>query len=122
MDTVSEILKLTMAISRTRSAGAKFREKECPQLERWLKIVANRPRVLPRCSSCAIGIVLGHTPRESDLAELLGLRMTKINLTTHPPGEKLLTAETTQTIIDWADRKKIATAAESLPEHAKNKL
>jgi hypothetical protein len=62
-------------------------------------------------------------PEKAILTEVLGLRMIVINLLRALGSGESLTTETTQTVIDWADREKITTALECLQEHAtRNKL
>ena len=113
-----------MGISRTRSAGAKVTDEEYAQLE-----ALARARGLTLGEWCR-DVLLAQlapssatVPEKAILTELLGLRMIVINLVSALGSGEPLTAEKIQTVIDWADREKIATAVECLGGHAaRNKL
>ena len=112
-----------MGVSRTKSAGAKVTDEEYVQLAalaqargltlgEWCREVL-LAQLKPPVSSF---------PEKAILAEVLGLRMIMINLLHAIGSGEPLTAEKTRTVVDWADREKIATAVEYLREHtARNK-
>jgi len=113
-----------MGISRTRSAGAKVTEAEYTQLE---ALAQARGLTLGEwCREVLLAQLAPSSatlPERAILAELLGLRMIVINLLRALGDGEPLTAEKTQTVIDWADKKKSATAVECLCEHTpRNKL
>ena len=108
-----------MGVSRTRSAGAKVTDEEYAQLEalahargltlgEWCREV-----LLAQLASSSAPF-----PEKVILTEVLGLRMIVINLLRALGSGEPLTAENTQTVIDWADREKIPTAVECLRKHA----
>jgi mobilization protein NikA len=113
-----------MGVSRTRSAGAKVTDEEYEQLAalaqargltlgEWCREV-----LLTQLAPSSATL-----PEKAILTELLGLRMIVINLLRALGTGEPLTAEKTQTVIDWADKEKAATAVECLREHtARNKL
>ena len=120
---VRKVPKLTMGISRTRSAGAKVTEEEYTQLE---ALAQTRGLTVGEwCREVLLAQLkppVASLPEETLLAEVVGLRMIMINLLHALGSGEPLTAEKTQTVIDWADREKIATAVEYLREHtARNK-
>ena len=111
-----------MGVSRTRSAGAKVTDEEYAQLEalaqargltlgEWCREV-----LLQQLAPSAASL-----PEKAILTEVLGLRMIVINLLRALGSGEPLTAEKTQTVIDWADREKVTTAVECLKEHAASK-
>ena len=112
-----------MGVSRTRSAGAKVTDEEYEQLAalaqargltlgQWCREV-----LLAQLAQSAATL-----PEKAILTELLGLRMIVINLLRALGTREPLTAEKTQSVIDWADKEKTATAVECLREHtARNK-
>jgi len=53
-------------------------------------------------------------PKDTILAEVLGLRMIMINLLRALWNEETLTAEKVQKVIQWADTEKLTTAVERL--------
>ena len=111
-----------MAISRTRSAGAKVTDDEYLQLEALAQ---------------ARGLTLGEWCRdillkqlhqgsaspaeETVLAEVLGLRMIVINLLNAFGNGEKLTTEKVDAILQWADKEKLATARERLEQRAQQK-
>jgi len=110
-----------MGVLRTRSAGAKVTDEEYAQLAalaqargltlgEWCRDVLLAQLAPPRPA----------LPEKAILAELLGLRMIVINLLRALGSGEPLTAEKMQTVIDWADKEKMATASECLLQHAAN--
>ena len=113
-----------MGVSRTRSAGAKVTDEEYAQLE---ALAQARGLTLGEwCREVLLAQLAPSSatvPEKAILTELLGLRMIVINLLRALGTGEPLTAEKTQTVIDWADREKIGTAVECLGGHAaRNKL
>jgi hypothetical protein len=113
-----------MGVSRTRSAGAKVTDGEYAQLE---ALAQARGLTLGEwCREVLLDQLEPSSPTLPEkviLTEVLGLRMIVINLLRALGSREPLTAEKTQTIIDWADREKIATAMECFRERAvRNKL
>src|ERR1035441_2515593 len=108
-----EVLKLMMGVSRTRSAGAKVTDEEYTQLE---ALAQTRGLTVGEwCRDVLLAQLkppVASLPEKTILAEVLGLRMIIINLLPALGSGEPLTAEKTQTVIDWADREKIATAVE----------
>ena len=112
-----------MGVSRTRSAGAKVTDQEYAQLE---ALAQARGLTLGEwCREVLLAQLvpsLATVPEKAILSEVLGLRMIVINLLRALGSGEPLTAEKTQTVIDWADREKTATAVKCLQEHtARNK-
>jgi hypothetical protein len=113
-----------MGVSRTRSAGAKVTDDEYVQLA---AIAQARGLTLGEwCREvllAQLALSSATLPEKAILTEILGLRMIVINLLRALGGGEPLTEEKTQTVLDWADTEKIATAVECLREHAaRNKL
>jgi hypothetical protein len=108
-----------MGVSRTRSAGAKVTDEEYAQLK---SLAQARGLTLGEwCREVLLAQVapsLATLPERVILTEVLGLRMIVINLLRALGTGEPLTSDKTQTIIDWADREKIATAVECLRERA----
>jgi hypothetical protein len=105
-----------MAISRTRSAGAKVTDAEYRQLEtlaqaRGLTVGEWCREVLLAQSSEPSTTV----PEQTILAEVLGLRMIVINLF-RALGNGVLSQETLEAVIRRADSEKLPTALERLAE------
>ena len=118
MATGTEVLKLMMGISRTRSAGAKVTDEEYAQLEalaqkcgvtlgEWCRDVL-LSQLKPSVASL---------PEETILAEVLGLRMITINLLRDLGNGETLTQEKVQKVIQWADTEKLTTAVERLRDN-----
>jgi len=112
-----------MGVSRTRSAGAKVTDEEYEQLA---ALAQARGLTLGEWCREVLLAQVGPSatlPEKAILTELLGLRMIVINLLRALGSGEPLTAEKTQTVIDWADNEKTATAVECLREHtARSKL
>jgi len=113
-----------MGVSRTRSAGAKVTEEGYTQLE---ALAQTRGLTVGEwCRDVLLAQLAPSSatlPEKAILTELLGLRMIVINLLRALGTGEPLTAEKTQTVIDWADREKTTTAVECLRDHtARNKL
>ena len=107
-----------MGVSRTRSAGAKVTDEEYAQLE---AVAQARGLTLGEwCREVLLGQLASSAPLPEKviLTEVLGLRLIVINLLRALGSGEPLTAENTQTVIDWADREKRATAVECLRKHA----
>lgn len=104
-----------MGVSRRRSAGAKVTDEEHAQLE---AVAQARGLTLGEwCREVLLAQVepwSATLPEKVILTEVLGLRMIVINLLSALGSGEPLTAEKTQTIIDWADREKIPTGVECL--------
>jgi hypothetical protein len=104
-----------MAISRTRSAGAKVTDEEYAQLE---ALAQARGLTLGEwCREMLLAQLDPNAPAPIEqmlLAEVLGLRMIVLNmLRTIGSGENL-SEDKIQQIIQWADSEKTATARERL--------
>jgi len=112
-----------MGVSRTRSAGAKVTDEEYAKLEALAQ--ARGLTVGEWCREVLLAQLqpsFAPLPEKAILAEVLGLRMIVINLLRALGNGEPLTAEKTQTIIDWADEEKIKTVLQCLHKHAeKNK-
>ena len=104
-----------MAISRTRSAGAKVTDEEYTRLEalaqarglnlgEWCRQVLLAQLQPPSAS----------LPEQTILAEVLSLRMIVINLLREFGNGGKLTSDKVQEVIDWADAEKQRTATERL--------
>jgi hypothetical protein len=124
MATRREVAKVMMGVSRTRSAGAKVTDEEYEQLA---ALAQARGLTLGEwCREVLLAQLAPSSatlPEQAILTELLGLRMIVINLLRALGTGEPLTAEKTQTVIDWADREKTTTAVECLREHTtRNKL
>ena len=107
-----------MAISRTRSAGAKVTDDEYKQLQtlaeargltvgEWCREV-----LLAQCNKPSTTI-----PEQTILAEVLGLRMIVINLF-RALGNGQLSQETLEAVIRRADSEKLPTALQRLSQAA----
>jgi hypothetical protein len=107
-----------MAISRTRSAGAKVTDDEYSQLQmlaqarsltvgKWCREV-----LLAQCHEPPTTV-----PEQTILAEVLGVRMIVINLF-RALGKGELSQETLEAVIRRADSEKLPTALERLAEAA----
>jgi len=107
-----------MAISRTRSAGAKVTDDEYRQLEmvaqargltvgEWCREV-----LLAQCSESSTTV-----PEHTILAEVLGVRMIVINLF-RALGKGELSQETLETMIRRADSENVPTALERVAQAA----
>jgi len=107
-----------MAISRTRSAGAKVTDDEYRQLEtharargltvgEWCREV-----LLAQCSEPSTTV-----PEQTILAEVLGVRMIVINLF-RALGKGELSQETLEAVIRRADSEKLPTALERVAQAA----
>jgi hypothetical protein len=112
-----------MGVSRTRSAGAKVTDEEYAKLE---ALAQTRGLTVGEwCREVLLAQLqpsFAPLPEKAILAEVLGLRMIMINLLRALGNGEPLTAEKTQTIIDWADEEKIKTVLQCLHKHAeKNK-
>lgn len=105
-----------MAISRTRSAGAKVTDDEYRQLQalaqargltvgEWCREV-----LLAQCKETSTTI-----PEQTILAEVLGLRMIVINLF-RALGNGQLSQETLEAVIRRADSEKLPTALQRLSQ------
>jgi hypothetical protein len=118
MATGMEVRKLMMGVSRTRSAGAKVTDEEYEQLAALAQ--AHGLTLGEWCREVLLAQVASSAtlPEKAILTELFGLRMIVINLLRALGTGEPLTAEKTQTVIDWADREKATTAVECLREHA----
>jgi hypothetical protein len=108
-----------MAISRTRSAGAKVTNEEYAQLEmlaqargltvgEWCREVLLAQLTQPSTS----------LPEETILAEVLGLRMIVVNLLNALGSGEKLGQEKVEAVIRRADTEKLPTAKERLREGA----
>ena len=108
-----------MGVSRTRSAGAKVTDAEYAQLE---ALAQARGLTLGEwCREVLLAQLvpsLATVPEKAILSEVLGLRMIVINLLRALRSGESLTTEKTQTVIEWADGEKLATAIECLQEYA----
>ena len=115
MATGTEVLKLMMGISRTRSAGAKVTDEEYAQLE---ALAQKRGLTLGEwCRDVLLSQLkqsVASLPEETILAEVLGLRMIMINLLRDLGNGETLTQEKVQKVIQWADTEKLTTAVERL--------
>ena len=115
MATGTEVLKLMMGISRTRSAGAKVTDEEYAQLE---ALAQKRGLTLGEwCRDVLLSQLkpsVASLPEETILAEVLGLRMITINLLRDLGNGETLTQEKVQKVIQWADTEKLTTAGECL--------
>ena len=118
MATGTEVLKLMMGISRTRSAGAKVTDEEYAQLE---ALAQKRGLTLGEwCRDVLLSQLkpsVASLPEETILAEVLGLRMILINLLRDLGNGETLTQEKVQKVIQWADTEKFATAVERLRDN-----
>ena len=118
MATGTEVLKLMMGISRTRSAGAKVTDEEYAQLE---TLAQKRGLTLGEwCRDVLLSQLkpsVARLPEETILAEVLGLRMIMINLLRDLDNGETLTQEKVQKVIQWADTEKLTTAVERLRDH-----
>ena len=118
MATGTEVLKLMMGISRTRSAGAKVTDEEYAQLE---TLAQKRGLTLGEwCRDVLLSQLkpsVAHLPEETILAEVLGLRMIMINLLRDLGNGETLTQEKVQKVIQWADTEKLTTAVERLRDN-----
>ena len=118
MATGTEVLKLMMGISRTRSAGAKVTDEEYAQLE---ALAQKRGLTLGEwCRDVLLSQLkpsVASLPEETILAEVLGLRMIMINLLRDLGNGETLTQEKVQKVIQWADTEKLTTAVERLRDN-----
>ena len=118
MTTGTEVLKLMMGISRTRSAGAKVTEKEYAQLE---ALAQTRGLTVGEwCRDVLLAQLkpsVATLPEETILAEVLGLRMIMINLLRALGDKETLTPQKVQKIIQWADTEEFTTAMERLRDN-----
>ena len=118
MATGTEVLKLMMGISRTRSAGAKVTDEEYAQLE---TLAQKRGLTLGEwCRDVLLSQLkpsVARLPEETILAEVLGLRMIMINLLRDLGNGETLTQEKVQKVIRWADTEKPTTAVERLRDN-----
>ncbi len=108
-----------MGISRTRSAGAKVTDEEYAELEALAQ--ARGVTLGEWCREVLLAQLAPSSatfPEKVILTEVLGLRMITINLLRALGSGESLTAEKTQTVIDWADREKVGTAVGCLQDHA----
>src|SRR5258708_2649210 len=111
-----------MAISRTRSAGAKVTDDEYAQLEALAQ--ARGLTVGEWCREVLLNqlrLASASTTEETLLAELLGLRMIVINLLNALGNGEKLTPEKVESVLQWADKEKLATARERLEQQAHRK-
>ena len=106
-----------MAISRTRSAGAKVTDEEYSQLE---ALAQARGLTLGEWCREVLLAHLGQPPvslaEETILAELLGMRMIVINLLNTLGTSGNLKQQEVEKIVQRADLEKIPTALERLKE------
>ena len=113
-----EVAKLMMAVSRTRSAGAKVTEEEYTQLE---ALAQTRGLTVGEwCRDVLLAQLkpsVASLPEETILAEVLGLRMILINLLRDLGNGETLTQEKVQKVIQWADTEKLTTAVERLRDN-----
>ena len=111
-----------MAISRTRSAGAKVTDKEYGQLE---AIAQARGLTLGEWCREALLAHLDQPPvslaEEAILAELVGLRMIVINLLNALATGGRLQHEEVEKIVSRADMEKAPTAIERLRDTARRR-
>ncbi len=110
-----------MAISRTRSVGAKVTDQEYEQLEALAE--AQDLTLGEWCREALLAHLPFHSARPTEetlLAEVLGLRMIVINLLSALGSGGPLTSEKIQSVLQWADEEKLATARERLKQQAAN--
>jgi hypothetical protein len=113
-------LEKKMAISRTRSAGAKVTDEEYARLEALAQ--ARGITLGEWCREVLLSQLnpsLASPTEETILAEVLGLRMIVINLLRGLGTGEALTSEKVQSVIQWADREKIPTARDRLLQRTK---
>jgi hypothetical protein len=108
-----------MAISRTRSAGAKLTDDEYRQLQELAR--AHGLTVGEWCRDlllAQLGQPATSVPERVILAEVLGLRMIVINLFRALGSGERLTQEVIEAVVRRADGEKLPTAIERLSEAA----